>query len=383
MRLCGKMSELLKSADQWHGLMPVWSLKMGSFGLRGEQLEQQLTHSGENYQEQIAQLQAELDAIQPELISAEAELADRLARISQFEFRLRARLGSLHLRLQQIENEIEAYRKQFKLLQDTWLFGDPDDLIDHRGDPAARWDFSEEGAAASGEYRYREASSEAPTRLSEDDSAEMKRLYRRLARRFHPDFALDEADRERRTQIMMAINAAYALNDLAKLRKIDKEQDVTANVGMTDADLVQALLRELDHCRRRLAEIRRELAQLEDHPSAVLMQRADRAAEQGIDYLDELEADLLEQIEQKMVQRDVLKDEIAAFTNGVPEFNSDDFADAVFDLGLELMDLESEMDAREYSERRRGQFDFGENIDEEEEWRSIRKATSGKKKRKS
>lgn len=334
--------------------------------------------SGENYREQIAELQALLDQIRPELITAESELAERLARISAFEFRLRARLGVLHRRLQQIEEEIAAYRKQLQQLQDDWLTNGFDDLDD---DARVRFDFGDEaGAAAGGEYRYREPAVGKPrAELSVEESADLKRLYRQLARRFHPDFALDKDDRAQRTQLMMAINAAYALGDLDKLREIAARPDLASESVLTDADMVQALLRELDRCRHRLAEIQQELDRLDTHPSTDLMRRAEKAADNGRDFLDDLEASMREQVQHKMVQRDVLKGEIESFSDGTPEFNSDDFADAVYDLGLEMLDEDDEAAVGEFRDRYRTRFDFGEKPDENDEWRSIRKATRPRK----
>lgn len=343
-------------------------------------VDAQITPAESHYRAQIEELQAQLDRLRPKLITAETELAERLADISAFEFRLRARLGTLHRRLESIEAEIVAYRKQLQKLQDDWFFAEPDDL-DEDLEPDVRFDFAEEaGAAASGEYRYRDTAVNQPRQdLSASQSAELKRLYRQLARRFHPDFGLDEADRAQRTQIMMAINAAYALGDLDRLHEIAEQPDLLPGTSLSDAELVQALMRELEHCRRRLGEIRRELERLETHPSTVLMRRAEKAAANGRDYFDDLEADMRMQIQHKMVQRDVLRGEIDSFSEGLSEFNSADFADTVYDLGLELLEDDGEAAIGELRERYRERFDFGESPDEDDEWRAIRKATRKKK----
>src|SRR4029450_8616970 len=44
-------------------------------------------------------------------------------------------------------------------------------------------------------------------------SDEAKRLFRQLARRIHPDLAADAAERERRTNLMVAANDAYEQGD--------------------------------------------------------------------------------------------------------------------------------------------------------------------------
>lgn len=50
----------------------------------------------------------------------------------------------------------------------------------------------------------------------------IKKLYRQLARRYHPDLADDDEDRERRTKIMSLINTAYQEEDLDSLEALDE-----------------------------------------------------------------------------------------------------------------------------------------------------------------
>ena len=99
----------------------------------------------------------------------------------------------------------------------------------------------------------------------------LKQLYRRLARRFHPDLVLDETDRAYRTDMMMAINAAYAAGDLDALERLANEPDTISYEPRSPEELIAALQREVDHCRRRLAEISTEMTTLERHDSSRLI----------------------------------------------------------------------------------------------------------------
>jgi DnaJ-class molecular chaperone len=59
--------------------------------------------------------------------------------------------------------------------------------------------------------------SEAPPKpLSPATEAKIKKLYRQLARSFHPDLASDDADRAYRTDKMTAVNDAYAARSMAE-----------------------------------------------------------------------------------------------------------------------------------------------------------------------
>ena len=214
----------------------------------------------------------------PQLIDAEAQLADRLAAISAFEFQVRARLESLNRRLNALQSEIDELRRALRGYRDHSL--EWDDGLPRREKASESWRF-EESAAGSGSYRYRGKSETPRPALEGERLASLKQLYRQLARRFHPDLALDEIDRAYRTDLMMAINAAYAVGDLAKLEQLAHEPDSISRAPQTPEELAAALERDIDRCRRRLAEIAQELSTLEGHDSARLMKRAERAAAGG------------------------------------------------------------------------------------------------------
>ncbi len=207
--------------------------------------EQGMIQTPNQWWERIAELQALLEEVRPKLVAAEAELSERLAAISTFEFRVRARLESLTQRLEKLADEIELLRRQLNHLREDWL-ADEEFVEDSL---YARWRTTEEaGAAASGNYRYRELPEKDPEiSLTPEQKLEFKQLYRQLARRFHPDFALDDEDRIYRTAMMMAINAAYAAGDLKRLEALAQEPDPQQR-SYTDQELAEALLKEWHHC---------------------------------------------------------------------------------------------------------------------------------------
>ena len=47
----------------------------------------------------------------------------------------------------------------------------------------------------------------------------MKRLYREVAKRIHPDLTSDRADRAKRQQLMAEANEAYERGDEARLQE--------------------------------------------------------------------------------------------------------------------------------------------------------------------
>lgn len=335
-----------------------------------------LTPSKTSWQQRISELQAILKEIRPQLVAAEQRLSEQLAEISGFEFLVRSRLEPLSRRLERLEIEVKALQKELRRLREGYLIVNTVDA----SDLYEAWRSSEAaGSAASGDFRYHEAPSEPPQQiLSRDQNEKLKNLYRQLARRFHPDFAIDEADREYRTGIMMAINAAYTAGDLPRLQALVDQPD-PQRPEYTEEELAEALLREVDHCQRRIGEIEKELKRLHRHPSYLLKMRVDEAAQNGRDLLEDLAADLREKIAGRMVQRDVLQAEIEGFKNGEPEFADDAFADAVFNLGLEQAFIieDGESGFSEWRDRNRDRIDL-EETDDEEGWEALRRARDKK-----
>ncbi len=62
--------------------------------------------------------------------------------------------------------------------------------------------------------------------LGAHDETEARRLYRELAKRYHPDLARTDGDRERRQSVMLRVNAAYRDRDLVALRALSHEAEV-------------------------------------------------------------------------------------------------------------------------------------------------------------
>ncbi len=298
-------------------------------------INRHLTKANGDWREKIIELETLLAQIRPQLIEAEAGLADRLTVISAFEFKLRARIEPLTRRLEKLHAEIQEHRRQLRQLQEDYAFAND---MHAEWEGRQEWQFDPQKTAASGEYRYRETPLETPPiKLNEDDTSALKQLYRQLARRFHPDLALDDVDRAYRTRIMKAINVAYSAGDLAQLKKLAQEPNSADRIeyAHTKRQLVQALYVELTRCRRRLAEINEEMSRLECHKSARLLNRTERAAAEGRDLLAKISHELQDEIAHKLMIRDVLKQQVEQFGQEEPDFGGDALADAVMDIAFE------------------------------------------------
>jgi len=69
-----------------------------------------------------------------------------------------------------------------------------------------------------------------------DELKKIRHLFLRLAENFHPDKVTDAAEREYRTEIMKEINLAYQNADLARLKAIEKQQELETAINLESSD---------------------------------------------------------------------------------------------------------------------------------------------------
>jgi hypothetical protein len=93
-------------------------------------------------------------------------------------------------------------------------------------------------------------------------SEEVRKLYRELARKAHPDLAQEDGERGRREEFLSRVNAAYARGDMAELRELAEEWakgPAPAERGPSRAEELYARLDWLARRKEMLAVVAREL----------------------------------------------------------------------------------------------------------------------------
>ncbi len=135
------------------------------------------------------------------------------------------------------------------------------------------------------------AEPEPPVRqviLDDDPERMLKRLYRGLARRYHPDLVTDPDERIRRTRLMAEINAAYASRDLNALHLLSEQPSGTT----PDVPLAALALRQLKQIalqlEARLMTLRQERSELLNGEMMWLSIQAKLAAREGRSLLREM-----------------------------------------------------------------------------------------------
>ena len=236
---------------------------------------------------ELAQLTQEVAELELELATAQAEVAEFTRRYYELVGRRMVELDAIQARLarEQAErtpenpgNRAEAQEKQEKARQ----------------------------SAREGE-RFAQASADEPTAFR--PSADVKRLFRQIAQKIHPDRATDEADRAWRTHLMSEANRAYragdetALQEVAALWQEGPEGRREAPGERVAVASAPTLVRQVEGMRARLLEIERELQKLFGSRLYELFIAARQARRQGRDLLAEMAEKLdhtLQQLNQQL-----------------------------------------------------------------------------------
>ncbi len=123
-----------------------------------------------------------------------------------------------------------------------------------------------------------------------EPSADLKRMFRDLAKTIHPDLGRDDAARYRRHSLMAEANRAYAERDEDRLRLILRVWERSPEAVMGDdpeADRLR-LSRRAEQLGARLVELEAQFADLRDSAIARLKRKIDGARDQGWDLFGEM-----------------------------------------------------------------------------------------------
>jgi hypothetical protein len=147
---------------------------------------------------------------------------------------------------------------------------------------------------------YREESRASFPKSELAPTEELKKLFRSVARRIHPDLASNDEDRAIREELMKRANEAYHMGNAGELRSILNEYEARPesvegeDVG---AQLVR-VIRKIDLVQQRLVQIKQEIGQLMKSELFILRQKAETAKLENRDFLAEMAAYLRQKIVQ-------------------------------------------------------------------------------------
>lgn len=243
-------------------------------------MDQDLAKRGNPLDWELNRRRTELARLERELAEREAALDAFYDRLEAFRRRYASALAPHHAELDELEAQIAERASQVR----------PNDASKRRKAERARAQADRHGKPHQ-PAPIEAGAGVAPKPATPDD---LRKTYRDLTKRIHPDLVPDGPERQRREALMVQANAAYAAGDAATLAYLLGAWELEAAPPAAD-DVEAALdriMRQIAHTQSRLEAPIRERAEAEESDLAKLMRRSELAARQGRDLMDRLVAEL-------------------------------------------------------------------------------------------
>ncbi|HUT74017.1 MAG TPA: hypothetical protein VM221_04175 [Armatimonadota bacterium] len=259
--------------------------------------------------QQLARLRRQIAATEAALVEREADLAELRVEVASFELRYETRIGRKLAALKEVEASIAACQKQLQTFRRWGSDG-----------PPVGWN-GEAYVPVDEQYRrtWRDPalpgpSFTPPAELATQSAAkqDLKVLYRQLCRRFHPDLTQDPAERVWRTEMMAAVNVAYAAQSRAELEALAATPHRTTGRGAVDVGRLDVLQDRLTYLRRKLRQVEGEIDELTHSPMMEMRLEVTLAARQGQDLLGEMAEEVERDLARKQAELETLRAQLRA-----------------------------------------------------------------------
>ncbi len=181
------------------------------------------------------------------------------------------RIGSILSEIDELDYDLFHFRKVKDLMEKGLSFEDAETLVKQREDT----EFKRHAQAAD---VSEEEIPKAPP-IAREDAAELKRLYRKLAHKFHPD--VQDGQEEK----MKIINRAYAEGNLETLRAMDRDDEFIESPDLT----VEALQERIESLEGMIVRLRQKQAAFRRSEWFAWKKELERAEKEDRDLLAEKE----------------------------------------------------------------------------------------------
>lgn len=257
----------------------------------------------------------ELESTLEQLTIAEAELSELNRQLSAFEAVVDAQLGDLLDQLSELNAETASLDATLRHIREQRLFGS--DLMQYlEGAPqsARKSNKAEIPPLGLADRAAIHAKNGVPTGSAALPVPDIKALYRKLARRHHPDLARNSADRLAAHEQMAEINRLYQAGEIRALMRLagmwlpygtELPDDLAPHKGKTSA--AQS---EQEQAEQKLKAVRMQISRLSNLPIIKLSLDVKLAQHQGRNLLREMAGELQYKVGRKLAERDYLTAQI-------------------------------------------------------------------------
>jgi DNA repair exonuclease SbcCD ATPase subunit len=241
---------------------------------------------------ELDRFEREVNAAREQLARLEQEHADLVIELSEFEALYNARVSPLQAKLEETRLHIDEYQLRIELLQWRGNSLSPSQL-----EAEVEYRLRERRQHVHETYEQAERAQPPPPPIDRAAELDLKQVYRELAKRSHPDLAVDEADRTARAGRMKDINASYARRDVTALRAWLRQLDSKELRQRESPEQMWSRLKiEYDRIEAAIKRVKTEMAALNRSPLMSLKIDVAIARARGQDVLGEVAAQVQTQL---------------------------------------------------------------------------------------
>jgi hypothetical protein len=254
----------------------------------------------------------ELQSTLEQLKIAEAELSELNRQLSLFEAQVDAQLGALLDQLSDLNAETASLDATLRHIREERLFGrDLMQYLEGAPQPARKSKLAEIPPLGLADRAAIHAKHGTAAEVPVPD---IKSLYRKLARRHHPDLARNSADRLAAHEQMAEINRLYQAGDIRALMRLSG-MGLPYGMELPDElsllkEKTSAALSEQEQAEQKLKAVRMQISRLSNLPMIKLSLDVKLARHQGRNLLREMSGELQYKVGRKLAERDYLKAQI-------------------------------------------------------------------------
>ena len=247
-------------------------------------------------------LKETLSAVTPIVSPEEEELKRKRRNLAQLE----QALAEKELELSTLKGELHLFERRYQVVVGA-KYTELDEVKAQILELASRlYPRSDEFRAGAQSARERAQNSAEDADLDSDSPREdefkptenLKKLFREVAKKIHPDLASDEAEKTRRHELMARLNQAYDRLDEDAIHAVllDWEAGHHPEKKETLGMRLVRTVRQVAQIKKRLQRIDEEIAEIINSGMYQLMKKMASAGKTGGDLLEEMAAGVDEKI---------------------------------------------------------------------------------------
>ena len=255
-----------------------------------------LVYINSNDEKEINKLLKTIEEKREQIEELTVSIEDIKAEVDLFQHRYNTYVGRYYLELDKVELEAKEYRLRLQLRRE--------DVREQEIEARVESCFRENRARFSEPEDQKESELKSETNdLPEQEAKYLQSLYRKLAKRFHPDKAAHTEEKHRRKQLMPLINRAYNEQDVRILERLSiGETDIATQAEGSIAEKKEQLQTKLRSLHRATSELRSEINRVKAGRTYQLKQQVENAEKSGSDLLTTLAADLKRKVQSSRAQ---------------------------------------------------------------------------------